>query len=245
MNLFWSVFLGILQGLTEFLPISSSGHLVIAQSLIPGFNQPGVLFDTVLHLATLFAIVYFFRKRIFALSRKYYFLLMLGSIPAALIGFLFQKNFEQSFSNVHRVGIELIITGILNLMIDKVKTRKKTISYKDSFLVGISQAIAIIPGISRSGATIFTGIKLGIDRKKAAEFSFLLSIPAILGANILQLISHGSDASLNIPLYFFGFIAAFFSGFLSINVVLKTLSERRFRVFGIYCLLLGSFAVFI
>ena len=159
MNIIWSVVLGIIQGLTEFLPVSSSGHLVIAQHFIPGFSQPGVMYDVILHLATLLAILYFFRKKIFKLGLKYYQLLLVGTIPAAVLGFLFQSQLEKMFGNFKMVGVELVITGILNLLVDKVETRKTNISNTNSLLIGISQAVAIIPGISRSGATIFTGVK--------------------------------------------------------------------------------------
>src|SRR3989344_4781636 len=240
MNALWAIVLGILQGLTEFIPVSSSGHLVLAQSLIPGFSQPGILFDVVLHLGTLFAVFYFFRKTILRLGRKYYLLLIVGSIPAALIGFLFQEQLVSTFGNVKMVGLELIITGVLNLLIDRFEANKQKISFLDSFLVGISQAIAIIPGISRSGATIFSAVKLGIDKKKAAEFSFLLSIPAIAGANILQFLSN-DVSSLENPLnYVIGFAAAFVTGFWSINLVLKSLAKRKFSVFGVYSIVLGS-----
>ena len=239
MDLIWSIILGLIQGLTEFLPVSSSGHLVISQHFIPGFSQPGVLFDVVLHLGTLFAVVYFFRKKILTLSRQYYLLLIIGTIPAGLFGILFQKSLESTFGDYKMLGIELIITGILNFLIDKANTAKDKITYENSLLIGIGQAIAIIPGISRSGTTIFTGVKLGIDRKKAAEFSFLLSIPAILGANIIQIISHGLSNIPNPLYYFVGFLAALLSGVLSIRLVFKTLSEKKFGIFGIYCIVLG------
>jgi len=245
MNLFWAAFLGLIQGITEFLPVSSSGHLVIVQSLIPNFNQPGVFFDVVLHLATLFAVVYFFRKRIFLLGQKYFILLIVGTIPAALIGYLFQSQLENMFGGINTVGIELIITGFLNLLVDKSVATSKTISIKNSFLVGIAQAIAIIPGISRSGATIFAGVKLGISRKEIAEFSFLLSVPAILGANILQFITHGVGGDLPIIYYIVGFLAAFISGFISINFTLKALISKRFKWFAYYAFALGTVAIFL
>ncbi|KKQ84600.1 MAG: Undecaprenyl-diphosphatase [Candidatus Woesebacteria bacterium GW2011_GWB1_38_8] len=245
MNIVWATVLGLIQGLTEFLPVSSSGHLVIAQHFIPGFTQPGILFDVVLHLATLLAVLFFYRNRIFTLGRKYYQLLLIGTIPAATIGFLFQSQLENTFGDFKMVGVELIITGILNFLIDRTKTVHKNINYSNSFLIGISQAIAIIPGISRSGATIFSGVKLGIDRQKAAEFSFLLSIPAILGANVLQVISHGNNIIGNPIYYFAGFVAAFIGGFFSINLVLTSLAKRRFSLFGYYCIAIGLIVLLI
>ncbi len=242
-NIFWAAFLGTLQGLTEFIPVSSSGHLVLAQHLIPGFTQPGILFDVTLHLATLIAVFYFFRKTIFSLSRKYLLLLVVGTIPAGLVGFFLQDEFERMFGSVNMLGVELIITGILNMAVDKVKTIKKSMTFTNSFLIGIAQAIAIIPGISRSGATIFTGVKLGIDREKAAEFSFLLSIPAILGANFLEIFTHGTDGLQNPSFYVIGFVFALIIGYLSIGVVYKFLLASKFKIFGYYCLLLGFLTI--
>ena len=243
MNIFWSIFLGILQGLTEFIPVSSSGHLVLAQSLIPNFSQPGVLFDVVLHLATLIAVFYFFRKTIFGLSRRYLMLLIIGTIPAALVGFFFQSQLEKMFGAPKTLGLEFLITGFLNVMVDRVKTVKKAINPLNAFTIGIGQAIAIIPGISRSGATIFAGVKLGVDREKAAEFSFLLSIPAILGANILQLFTHGLGGIQNPSFYIIGFIFALISGYLSIGVVYKFLLGNKFKFFGYWCFLIGAIAI--
>ena len=235
--------LGLIQGLTEFLPVSSSGHLVLAQSLIPGFSQPGVLFDVVLHLGTLFAVFYYFWKRILKLNRNYLMFLAVGTIPAGAIGFLFQSRLESMFGDVKWVAIELIITGIINLVIDKLPNKTDKISIKNSFLVGISQAIAIIPGISRSGATIFTGASLGISKREAAEFSFLLSIPAILGANVLQFMKHGISTDVSLTSYLLGFVIAFIVGFFSIKLVFKFLAEGKFKIFGIYSIALGIIAL--
>lgn len=242
MNYFWALFLGILQGLTEFLPVSSSGHLVIAQSIIPNFRQPGVLFDVVLHLATTLAVVIYFRKKlkiIISRDRKYIVFLIVGTIPAALIGVLFSDILERMFLNVAAIAWQLLLTGILCILIDKIKNGINDLSVRNSFLIGISQAVAIIPGISRSASTIFTGSFLGLEKKKAAEYSFLLSIPAILGANILQYIKYGSAIEIDALYYTVGFIAAMIFGYLSIRVVLTTLHKRKFKYFGIYSIILG------
>jgi undecaprenyl-diphosphatase len=243
MSIIWAVFLGILQGLTEFLPVSSSGHLVIAQNLLPNFSQPGVLFDVVLHAGTTLSIVIFFRKRILRLTKKYLVLLLIGSIPAGVIGILFQDFFISLFSSTLLVGIALILTGLMNYLIDVVKTRREKVGVKDSFLVGIAQSIAIIPGISRSGATIFTGATLGFKRDKAAEFSFLLAIPAIFGANVLQLVKFNGSEKIDVDFYFVGFICALVSGYLAIKIVFKFLKTQRFRFFSLYCLVLGFIVI--
>lgn len=239
MNLFSSILLGVLQGLTEFLPVSSSGHLVIAQSLIPGFNQPGVLFNVVLHGGTVLAVLYYFREQLLKINSKYLLLLLIGTIPAGIIGLFLGSFIEGLFDNVRLVGFALIITGILNFLTDKVKVKGKKMSIKDSLLIGVAQALAIIPGISRSGATIFAGTSMGVKRKEAAKFSFLLSIPAIVGANVLQFINHTAVVIDGAGFYLAGFLAAFFSGVLTINLVLKFLLSRKFRVFSLYCLIVG------
>ena len=239
MNIFWAVILGLVQGVTEFLPISSSGHLVIFQNFIPGFTQPGALFDVVLHLATMCAVLIYFRKILFEIIKKYWLFFIIGTIPAGLVGIFFQDQFESLFTNIKFVGLALLVTALFNFVTDKTRSDKKVLGNKNAFMIGIFQALAIIPGISRSGSTIFAGTIFGINKQKAAEFSFLLSVPAILGANVLQFVCHGVDG-ISAPLnYVAGFVAAFISGYVSIRVVLKTLHGKRFKIFGIYCLIIG------
>jgi undecaprenyl-diphosphatase len=238
-NLIYSIFLGILQGFTEFLPISSSGHLVIAQNLIPGFTQEGILFDVILHAGTVLAVLYYFRKILLKLESKYLLLLLAGTIPAGLIGVLFSSSIEKLFNGVSLVGFALLFTGILNFFTDKTKGRSKEISMKKSVLIGMAQAMAIIPGISRSGSTIFVGTSLGIKKKEAAQFSFLLSVPAIVGANAVQFLKYGFGGTENIIFYIVGFIAAFISGVVAIKFVLKFLLGGKFKLFAYYCIALG------
>jgi undecaprenyl-diphosphatase len=242
MSVLGALLLGILQGLTEFMPVSSSGHLVIAQNIIPNFKQPGVLFDVVLHLATTFAVIIFFRqkiKSIFLSDKKYLWLLMVGTIPAALFGILFSDFFERMFLDIRGTAWQLLLTGILCFMIDKFKDKAKLINSKNSLFIGIAQAISIIPGISRSASTIFAGSLLGINKKNVAQYSFLLSIPAILGANLLQFIKYKDSLELQTFEYLVGFLAALLFGYLSIKVVLATLHKKQFKYFGIYCIILG------
>jgi len=245
MNSFWAVFLGVLQGLTEFLPVSSSGHLVIAQSLIPNFSQPGLLFDVVLHAGTLFAVAVFFRKEILKMSFRYVTYLAVATIPAAFFGYFFRSNIEVFFKSVQLVGAALIITGILNFLTNRANFQKRSLTNKNSFLIGLAQAFAIIPGISRSGSTIFAGVTQGISRKKAAQFSFLLSIPVVFGANILQIATHAFEPGVEFVHYFAGFLAAFVSGIFAIRVVLRLLFSKRFNLFGYYCILLGVLVLFL
>jgi undecaprenyl-diphosphatase len=239
MNMFWSGVLGILQGLTEFLPVSSSGHLVLVQSLIPGFSQPGILLDVVLHFGTLLAVLVFFWKDLFKLSFRYYLYLGLATIPAVIVGFLIKDKVDILFSSVRLVGISLMVTGVINLLTHKSKIGEKTLSFKNTFLVGIAQAVAIIPGISRSGSTIFAGVKQGVSPKEAARFSFLLSVPAIVGANILEILSLG-QVEVEIPVYLVGFIFAFLAGLLAIKLVIRFLEKKKFLVFSIYCFVIGA-----
>lgn len=240
MNVFQAILLGVIQGLTEFLPVSSSGHLAIAQSLFPGFSQPGLLFDVVLHAGTLGAVLYYFRKRLLKFTSHEIKILVLGTIPTVIIGFLFNDWIEAGFSDLGSVGIQLGITGLLCIFIDLAKGKSKSIALFDSFLIGLGQAIAIIPGISRSGSTIFVASVRGIERKKAAEFSFLLSIPAIFGAIILQIAKHGFSDNISITAYSIGFLVSFFVGLMSIGMLLKLLVSHQFKFFGIYSLILGT-----
>lgn len=244
MNIFYAAILGAVQGLTEFLPISSSGHLVIAQHLVPGFAQPGVLFDVVLHAGTLGAVLFYFRKKILSMNQKYMLLIIIGTIPAVVIGLLFQDQIEAIFSNLKLVGVALLVTGVMNYFIDKLKTNKSSFSIRDALIIGLGQALAITPGISRSGTTIFAATTRGIKRHDAAEFSFLLSIPAILGAITLQILKY-HNGSINIASYTAGFIAAFVFGIISIKVLLDLLKSKKLVYFAIYCLILGSLVLII
>lgn len=245
MNIVTAAFLGIVQGLTEFFPVSSSGHLVLVQTLIPTFQQPGVLFDVVLHGGTLFAVLAYFRKKIFKLSINYYLLLVVGTIPAVIIGLLFNSAIENLFTDAVLVGGALLISALFNYLTDKNKPKKEKITFKDSIIIGTFQALAIIPGVSRSGSTIFGGTKLGIPKIKAAEFSFLLSVPAVAGAVVLETYKYGFDLAHGMSFYIVGFIAAFISGYFAISAVLKLLAEKKFKIFAIYCLILGFLAFFI
>ena len=238
MSYLWALFLGILQGLTEFLPISSSGHLVIAQSLIPGFSQPGVLFDVTLHFGTLFAILFFFRKKILKISWKYLFYIYVATIPAVFVGLFLQSYVTKLFSSVFTVGFALVVTAFLNYLTSKNKEQEKKLDIKRSLFIGLMQAFAIIPGVSRSGSTIFAGVKSGLSKKDTAEFSFLMSVPAVLGANLLEIYTN-LGTKIDLLNYIIGFLAAFVSGIFAIKVVLNFLERDKFKIFFIYCLILG------
>lgn len=256
MDLWRAIVLGLVQGLTEFLPVSSSGHLVLAEHLF-GVDPPGVTFEVVLHLGTLLAVVLYFRRRIVSLlrelpgkkkssdkqnGRKYLLALIVGTIPAGVIGLLFADYLETAFSSPRAAAFFLIITGLI--LFSTTFSRRVTRQLPDqprAFLIGCAQAAALLPGISRSGSTIATGMFLGLSPAGAAEFSFLLSIPAILGATVLSLgqaFAEGISVS-TLAVYGAGGLAAAVSGYLSLRVVFRILRQGRFWWFGLYCVVAG------
>ena len=269
MDIIQAIILGTIQGLTEFLPVSSSAHLVFMTDVL-GLPQ-NVAFDTLLHLGTLVAVVaFFFRDLIDIISsfissitdifkgrfkeglkeepyKKLSWLLIIGTIPAGLVGILLQKQFEALFNSIFYVGIFLIITGLLLWGAERVKPGEKgvkDITLKNAIVIGIAQAIAIAPGISRSGATISAGLFSGLNRELAARFSFLLSIPAILGAALVQakdITSFDTGATVLIA----GFLSAVIFGYLAIKLLLKIIKERSLMIFAYYCWIVGIAAIII
>jgi len=257
-----SVALGILQGSTEFLPISSSGHLVLGENLLK-VKLNDISFEVFLHFGTLLSVVIVFRKTIWGMIKavmekagvsfsKYnptptsenwnlFLLIILGSIPAGILGILFKEYVEKSFSSPLFVSIMLLITGSVLFLTKFFKKAKGEIKSFDAFLIGIAQAIAILPGISRSGLTISTGIFRGIKREKAVEFSFLLSLPAVLGASVLKLKDMLSQSPLSFNLWFYlmGTVSAFLFGYLAIKFLLNVIRKGKFEFFGYYCFLIG------
>jgi undecaprenyl-diphosphatase len=259
--------LGIVQGVTEFLPVSSSAHLVIVPELF-NIPAPPISFDVLLHLATLIAVVGYFIgdvKRI-AISlfasrrmerqevrywRRLFAWLVIGSVPAALIGGALSGFFEDLFSNTAAVGIFLIVTSCLLFGADMATARMARAKQSgaglgqmgplDALIVGCYQALAIAPGLSRSGSTIASGIFLGFDRETATHFAFLLSIPAILGAFIFKLNDLGGSSGIGAAAMLVGFAAALVSGFLAVRFMMRYVKNHRFRPFAIYTLALGLF----
>jgi undecaprenyl-diphosphatase len=263
LNLSTAIILGIVQGLTELFPVSSSAHLVILQSFFTDFRQPGVAFDVILHLGTLFAIVFYFRAEIIniargliparilsvpspidaGVSRRFALLIVIGTIPVVFAGLLFRKTIHQTFESAQVAAFFLLITGLLLFLSDRVKNVRretKEMTLTDSILIGIAQAFALLPGISRSGATITAAIFLKIDRAEAARFSFLLSLPAVCGAVILEsgYLRHISSADI-LP-YIAGFISAALAGFLSLKLFFLVIRKARLKYFAYYCWILGT-----
>lgn len=256
MDIITSVVLGALQGATEFLPVSSSAHLAICKYFF-GLPIPDILFDVLLHGATLLAVIIFFRQRVCGMikgvlgivfkryAREYYenknFIIgiIIATIPTALIGYYFDMYLMQYFSSLTLIGYALIVTSLLLALSDS-STGLYHITPLPSLFIGIAQGIAVIPGLSRSGTTIAISMFLKISRQEAAEFSFLMSVPAIVGAVILKV--HGVesfDTALLLP-YIIGMVAAFVVGFFFISVVVEFIHKAKLSLFSLYCLLAGT-----
>lgn len=263
MTIIQAIILGLLQGATEFLPISSSGHLVLVPWLL-GWDKASLTFDTIVHLGTLVAVVIYFQRDIWQITRgvlvtlqqrnladpdgRLGWLIALGCVPAALFGLLLEDFFESLFGAPLIVSCLLLITGLILLLSEKISQRLRQlegIGVKDSLLIGLAQAAAIAPGISRSGATIAAGLALNIDREAAARFSFLLALPIILGAGLLKLkdtLAEGVTSS-EIGILVIGFVVAAVSGYACIYFLLAYIRRHSLYIFTAYCWLFGIFCL--
>ncbi len=252
MTIIQAVISGIVQGVTEFLPISSSGHLALLHNVF-GFKREMLAFDVFLHFGTILSVVIFFRRDISEMLQKDMRLLKfiaIASIPTFIIGMIFKDIAEKFFSMPLAVGSSLIITGLFLLFASiwaiywKIVGRPRPLGVKTSIAIGIAQGISVLPGISRSGATIGTALIAGLDETEALKFSFLLSIPAVLGANILKVRQiYGSLISGDTAAFLAGAIAAAVTGFLVIKALFGILRKNLFFLFGIYCMLIGAAVV--
>lgn len=248
MTIFEAILLGIIQGLTEFLPISSSGHLVIGQKML-GISVAGNVFEIVVHLGTLVSVLIVFWNDIWQLltslksvsTKKYILAITIGTLPAVLVGFILRDVITEAFESIEVVAITLMITGIILFTTKFIKTKVRDISVGRGLLIGIAQAMAIVPGISRSGMTISLGMHLGVAPDKAAKFSFLLGIPAIVGAGLLT----GLDLlKLSEPILPWSvLLVAFFSsllvGWIALKWLLGLIKLGKFHWFGGYCIMVG------
>jgi undecaprenyl-diphosphatase len=262
LEIYQAVILGLVQGFTEFLPVSSSGHLVLGKALF-GIQEQGIAFEVFVHFGTLLAVVTVFFHELWniilspftspgmfsGLAKKYHsdsnfqmlIYLLIGTIPAGLIGVLYKSKIEQAFSNPKLTCIMLFCTGLVLLSTIKSWKGYKEVSLWKALVIGLAQAVAILPGISRSGSTISTGLHLKLNGEKAATFSFLLSVPAILGATILKfkdIIETGITSDLFILLAA-GTIASYFSGYVAIESLLKIVRQGKLYWFAPYCLIIG------
>ena len=253
-----AIILGIIQGLTEFLPVSSSGHLELGKALLGDQSLPkeSLLFTIVLHFATALSTVVVFRQDVLNIIKglfqfkwneetQFSFKIILSMIPAVIIGLQFQKQLEDMFiGNILLVGFMLLVTGLLLFLADKAKDTLNQVTYSNAFIIGIAQAIAMLPGISRSGATISTSVLLGIDKTKAARFSFLMVIPLIIGSIIKEFKDgHITFSNSQVLPLSVGFLAAFISGLLACTWMIRLVKKSKLSYFAIYCFIVGLIAI--
>lgn len=257
MELLRALFLGIIQGLTEFLPVSSSGHLELAKVILNDASvaEESLLMTVTLHAATALATVVVFWKDIVEIFRgllqfryneqtAFSLKIILSMIPAALVGLLLESELEQLFDRqIPLVAAMLFVTGLLLLLADRAKRTDKKVGYGHSILIGIAQAIAILPGISRSGATISTSVLLGIDRDRAARFSFLMVIPLILGKMAKDLLDGALNQVANPTALGIGFIAAFLTGIFACRWMIRLVRNAKLTYFAIYCFIVATAAL--
>ncbi len=250
-----AIILGIIQGLTEFLPVSSSGHLVLAQELL-GVKEPGITFEVMVHFGTLVAVIIYFRTQIATLvraafdltmvqERKMILFLIIGTIPAGLAGVLLEDFFEKTFGNPVETSIELIITGLILLATRYFLRGNKPVTATNSFVMGIGQAVAILPGISRSGSTIAAGIFWGVSPAVAAEFSFLLSIPAIAGAIVFKMDDLAGVTGALAGQYAVATVFSFAFGLAAVSGLLAVVRRGKLEYFAYYCFAVGALGLYI
>lgn len=250
-----AIVLGVVQGITEFLPVSSSGHLELAKVFVgyDGDGEDSLMMTIVLHAATALSTLFVFRKDVMEIlsgifsktinEQKHFAVkVILSMIPAALIGIFLLDKVESLFDkNILLVGVALIITGLFLFVADKAKTSTKDVSYFNALIIGVSQAVAIIPGISRSGATISTSVLLGIDKENSARFSFLMVVPLILGKMLKDILDGefaiNSQSSL---IYLIGFIAALITGIFACKLMISIVKNSQLKYFAFYCFLVGA-----
>lgn len=255
-----SVILGLVQALTEFLPVSSSGHIVIVKSLLR-VGEVGITLEIVTHLATTLAVIVYLRRRIADILRALWRRLargrdamtegdriglglagavVVGSVPAAILGFALNDFFEGLFDDVATTSLMLVVTGIFLLAVGRLRKEGAALRLPQALAIGVAQAIAMIPGISRSGLTVGTGLALAINRREAFEFSLLLSVPAVLGATLLEAVT--GDLGGDVLAITASALAAFVAGYLAISVLFRAVVGNRFHCFGYYLIPVGVIA---
>lgn len=270
MNTVEAIVLGVIQGLTEFLPVSSSGHLVLFQNLF-GIKEPALLFDICLHVGTLAAVIIVFYRDILEIltalvqipgrmksaggffrlcqvdpAMRMALLIVIGSIPTVILGLLFKEITDQLFGSIAMVGCMLIVTGTLLWLTRRIQRQGRPIgktTLKDALIIGLIQGVAIIPGISRSGSTISTALFLGVDRKVAGRYSFLLSIPAIVGALVLGLDAPEMRTTIPLGTILAGSAVSALVGWLALVILLRVVDRGQLHRFAPYCWLVGIIAL--
>ncbi|MBT8253521.1 MAG: undecaprenyl-diphosphate phosphatase [Flavobacteriaceae bacterium] len=260
MDILDAIILGIVQGLTEFLPVSSSGHLELGKAILgdQSLPQESLLFTVVLHFATAISTLVVFRKDVFEIIRglfkfrwneetKFVTKIAVSMLPAGIIGYTYEAELAELFGgNIKLVGFMLILTALLLYLADKAKDTRKKVSFPNALVIGFAQAIAMLPGVSRSGATISTSVLLGNDKSKAARFSFLMVVPLIFGKIAKDIISgeltYESD---NFIIISAGFASAFFAGLLACTWMIRLVKKSKLSYFSLYCLIVGLIAIYI
>ena len=258
MDILDSIILGIVQGLTEFLPVSSSGHLELGKAILGDNSIPeeSLLFTVVLHFATAISTIVVFRKDIWDIFKgimkfqwnddlQFLTKIFISMIPAVIIGYNYESELAELFGgNIQLVGFMLLLTAFLLYLADKAQNTNKDISFKNALIIGFAQAIAMLPGISRSGATISTSVLLGNDKTKAARFSFLMVVPLIFGKIGKDVLSGElTYESSNFTILSVGFIAAFISGLFACTWMIKLVKNSKLSYFAIYCVVVGFIAI--
>ena len=262
-----AIILGAVQGATEFLPVSSSGHLVIFSKLLNVETDEWLAFVVITHFGTLLAVVAYYRRDFAGIvrsllvwstvdsrqrqelsqARKLLGLLMLGTIPAALAGVLLEDYVVQLFSSLSAVGAALVVTGLILLAVNWLtgQREQKQTTIIDALLIGMAQAVALVPGISRSGSTIAAGLGLGLHRDWAPHFAFLLSVPVILGGTALEVkrLIESPAGSAQLAIYLLGGVAAAVTGFAAVHLVVRIVRQGNLIYFSVYCILLGTVTV--
>ncbi|WP_179004328.1 undecaprenyl-diphosphate phosphatase [Winogradskyella forsetii] len=258
MEIIDAIILGIIQGLTEFLPVSSSGHLELGKAILgsDAIPEESLMFTVVLHFATALSTIVVFRKDILEILKglfqfkwnedlQFSLKIILSMIPAVIIGYKYESEFEQLFgNNILLVGAMLIVTAVLLFLADKAKETDKKVTFANAFIIGIAQGIAMLPGISRSGATISTSVLLGIDKTKAARFSFLMVVPLIFGKIAKDILS--GELTYNTASFSYlsvGFLAAFISGLFACTWMISIVKKSKLTYFAIYCAIIGVIAI--
>ena len=254
MDIIQALTLGIVQGLTEFLPVSSSGHLILLPSIF-GWEVQSLAFDTVLHLGTVGALIIYFWKDLVQViwDKKMLGLLVIGSIPAAALGFLLGDFLEVQFRSAQFVALFLLVGSLLMFVAERVYKKvwhservetPESLSYTKGFVIGLFQSLALLSGVSRSGSTMSGGMLLGLTREAAARFSFILSIPVVVGAGLFKVVESYQELSLDLSLLA-GFLASFLVGMLAISYLLKFLKSNTLSVFILYRVLLAAIILFL
>ena len=260
MDLLKAFILGVVQGLTEFLPISSSGHLVIGAEIL-NFHDPGIAFEVFLHCGTLVAVVFVFRRDLWlmfralfasaasrrkdpelALSFQWNINIVIATLPAVVVGLFLKDSIDRIFDNILITFTMLAVTGITMVLTRFIRERGTAITGPRALLIGVAQALAILPGLSRSGTTIFTGMLLGVNRETAARFSFIMSIPAILGAVVLhtkELLASPPTADQLLAILT-GTLASVVSGYFAIVLLMRIVRKGSLEWFGYYCLVVSG-----